>query len=70
MAKEEKNKVVESTWNGRSLANYISMHPKAAGAKTLTQARALAFGAKKKNYGCKCGQTGCKRSGAGKASNC
>lgn len=36
-------------WLGRNLDNYISMHPKAAGAKTLTQARKLAFGTKKGN---------------------
>lgn len=36
-------------WYGRNLANYIAMHPKAAGATTLTQARKLAFGHKKGN---------------------
>jgi len=35
------------SWAGRSLENYISLHPKAKGAKTLTEARKLAFGYKK-----------------------
>ena len=37
------------TWAGRSLENYISMHPKAKGARTLTEARKMAFGHKKGN---------------------
>jgi hypothetical protein len=36
----------EYSWLGRSLANYVSMHPKAKGARTLTEARKLAFGTK------------------------
>lgn len=38
----------ESNWLGRSLSNYIAMHPKARGARTLTEARILAFGKKPK----------------------
>jgi hypothetical protein len=63
----------EGHWAGRSLSNYIDMHPKAKGARTLTQARILAFGPKTKRVGsCSCGNTACKRySGGGKASsNC
>lgn len=66
-------KQVENNWEGRSLANYISIHPKAAGATTLTRARIMAFGAKTKRVrSCPCGQDRCRRySGGGKASsNC
>ena len=42
----------EWNWLGRSLENYKSMHPKAAGAKTLTEARKLAFGNKPKRFSC------------------
>lgn len=48
-------------WNGRSLTNYIAMHPKAKGAKTLTEARKMVFGVKQKRYTCcrdKCPQCG------------
>lgn len=51
--------VKESKWFGRSLDNYKSMHEKAARdkevwkqfseAKTLTQARKILYGYKKKN---------------------
>jgi len=51
------------TWIGRSLANYIALHPKAKDAKSLTEARRLAFGAKPKTFTCKCGQSTCKRDG-------
>lgn len=44
------HKTKESTWLGRSLTNYVAMHPKAKGAKTLTEARKLAFGSKNKKY--------------------
>jgi len=33
------------------LENYIRMHPKAAGARTLTQARIMAFGRKQSQHG-------------------
>lgn len=59
----------EYHWFGRNLESYISMHPKARGAKTLTQARQMAFGFKKKNYGCKCRQPSCRRVNGG-GSNC
>jgi hypothetical protein len=35
----------------RNLANYIRQHPKASGARTLTEARRLAFGSKKSQHG-------------------
>lgn len=57
-------------WLGRSLANYIDMHPQAKGAKTLTEARRLAFGNKGKSFVCKCGQDKCKRRGGAKSSHC
>lgn len=60
----------ETTWGGRSLTNYISQHPKARGAKSLTEARRKAFGEKQKNFGCKCKQAACKRSGGKSGSNC
>lgn len=53
------------TWIGRSLVNYIALHPKAKGAPTLTKARQLAFGAKPKNLMCKCGQMKCERDDKG-----
>ena len=34
-----------------SLENYIRQHPKAAGARTLTQARIMAFGRKVSQHG-------------------
>jgi hypothetical protein len=46
-------------WAGRSLSNYIAMHPKAKGASTLTEARKMAFGVKQKRFTCcrdKCSQ--------------
>ncbi len=57
------------TWVGRSLVNYFAQNPKAAGAKTLTEARRLAFGHKMKSFACKCGQMKCARDG-GKSSHC
>ena len=39
-------------WMGRSLTNYVAIHPKAKGARTLTEARKLAFGNKPKQYRC------------------
>lgn len=52
-----------NTWAGRSLENYLKMHPKAKGAKTLTEARLKAFGPKPKRLhfdkcsrGCVCGK--------------
>jgi hypothetical protein len=62
----------EGHWAGRSLSNYIDMHPKAKGARTLTQARIMAFGPKTKRVGsCPCGNAGCKRyAGGGGGSNC
>ncbi len=54
-----------NTWSGRSLTNYIINNPKAKGAKTLTEARRLAFGAKPKSFSCKCGQHSCKRDNGG-----
>jgi hypothetical protein len=60
----------ESTWLGRSLANYIALNPKAKGAKTLTEARKMAFGAKQKNHGCRCGQRDCKRLKGDKSDHC
>ncbi len=57
------------TWVGRNLANYISQNAKAKGAKTLTEARKLAFGEKPKSNACKCGQQKCARDG-GKSSHC
>lgn len=62
--------VKENTWFGRSLQNYCSMHPKANGAKTLTQARDMAFGKKTKNYGCRCLQSSCKRSSGKGGDSC
>lgn len=56
-------------WAGRNLSNYIANHPKAKGAKNLTEARALAFGQKAKSYSCKCGLRDCARS-KGKSSHC
>lgn len=35
----------------RSLENYIKQHPKAKGARTLTEARRMAFGSKKSMHG-------------------
>lgn len=35
----------------RNLANYIKQHPKATGARSLTEARKLAFGMKKSQHG-------------------
>lgn len=55
----------EYQWLGRSLDNYISQNPKAKGAKSLTEARKLAFGAKPKTFTCKCGQMSCKRANGG-----
>jgi hypothetical protein len=53
---------INSTWTGRSLDNYIAMHPKAAGARSLTEARQKAFGEKQPKVGvCQCGQPGCQR---------
>lgn len=49
----------EWNWIGRSLENYKQMHPKAANARTLTEARRLAFGAKSKSYTCCRGGGGC-----------
>lgn len=42
----------EWEWYGRSLENYKRLHPKASGAKTLTEARRLAFGPKQKRFTC------------------
>lgn len=38
----------QSNWLGRSLENYIKQHPKAKGARSLTEAKAMAFGNKSK----------------------
>lgn len=35
----------------RNLQNYIKLHPKATGARTLTEARKLAFGTKRSLHG-------------------
>lgn len=71
-----------STWTGRSLSNYKSMHRETAAkkgkgaelqaARTLTEARVVVFGEKNKAVGiCSCFQPGCKRYGHGKpSSNC
>lgn len=55
----EQKSVKNTAWAGRSLENYKAMHAQAAekkgvssefqGAKTLTQARKVLFGMKKKN---------------------
>lgn len=63
----EKHKQQEWQWLGRSLVNYISMHPKAKGASTLTEARRLAFGNKPKSNMCKCGQLNCRRDKDGRS---
>lgn len=65
-----KDRKHEIKWFGRSLDNYINMHPKAKGATTLTEARALAFGKKHKRLDCRCGQSGCKRQSGRGGSNC
>ena len=57
-------------WNGRSLDNYKTMHPKAREADTLTEARKLAFGIKNKSNSCKCGLLNCARSSGKKSSHC
>jgi hypothetical protein len=54
----------------RDLKNYISMHPEARGARTLTEARRKAFGQKTKTFTCRCKQAGCKRRNGGKDSAC
>lgn len=51
----------EIKWLGRSLKNYIILHPKAEGARTLTEARRKAFGNKTKTLACRCGQDKCRR---------
>lgn len=56
-----------STWHGRSLENYISLHPKAKGATTFTQAKKMAFGEKQKKTGCKCRQNSCRRDKDGRS---
>jgi hypothetical protein len=63
---------INSTWFGRSLENYVQQHPKAQGARTLTEARTLAFGERESRVGtCNCKQNSCTRFGHGKArSNC
>jgi hypothetical protein len=60
----------EGEWLGRSLKNYVEQHPKAKGAKTLTEARKLAFGSKPKTNTCKCGQLKCVRSDGKSSSHC
>lgn len=57
-------------WLGRNLEAYVATHPKAKGAKTLTQARRMAFGAKQKNCVCRCLQKGCKRLAGNKTDHC
>lgn len=64
----------------RSLANYKGMMAKVAADKgksselehshTLTQARQVVWGNKAKNFGCKCGQSGCRRLKGEKSSHC
>lgn len=63
---------INSTWFGRNLDNYVAQHPKAQGAKSLTEARVMAFGERESKVGvCNCGQNSCIRFGHGKArSNC
>lgn len=62
---------INSTWCGRSLESYIALFPKAAGARTLTEARQLAHGEKHKKVGeCPCKQSTCNRYGKGKSSHC
>ncbi len=57
-------------WLGRSLSNYVATNPKAKGAKNLTQARALAFGKKTKNYSCRCGNLTCGRANGSSSDSC
>lgn len=65
----------------RSLANYKGMMSKIAAdkgkggelenARTLTQARAIVWGAKQKSNSCKCNQVGsCRRLKGDKSSHC
>jgi hypothetical protein len=62
---------INSTWHGRSLEGYIAIHPKAAGARTLTQARIMAFGEKESRVGvCNCQQNTCQRYNGKTKSNC
>ncbi len=56
-----KKKPRESNYLGRSLTNYIKLHPKAENAQTLTMARRKAFGSKIKRLECRCGQKDCRR---------
>lgn len=49
MQSKKPTNYTEIGWYGRSLENYKAIHPKAKVAKTLTEARKLAFGMKKGN---------------------
>lgn len=65
----------KSSWIGRSLENYKAMHrqhtPEVDRARSLTEARRIAFGEKVKKVGvCGCKQPGCERYGRGKSDAC
>lgn len=60
----------ETNYLGRSLSNYIALHPSSKGCKTLTEARKKAFGEKKKNTSCRCRQSNCTRLKGNKSDSC
>lgn len=76
---EENTHRPEWRWNGRSLENYKAMHRNAVpknreieflAARSLTQARKIAFGVKQKSTSCRCGQASCRRRDGKSGSSC